>query len=91
MFISMFASLADEITFNIDFSNRTICLFCASGAEWALKAATVMSAYVTQDAFMEPASNHGNATARKAGVASSATKVRKRAERKTHKRSKKSI
>lgn len=50
-----------------------------------------MSAYVTQDAFMEPASNHGNATARKAGVASSATKVRKRAERKTHKRSKKSI
>ncbi len=47
-----------------------------------------MSAYVTQDAFMEPASNHGNATARKAGVASSATKVRKR---KTHKRSKKSI
>jgi len=35
-----------------------------------------MSAYVTQDAFMGPANNHGNATARKAGEASSATKVR---------------
>lgn len=58
-----------------------ICLYCATGAEWALKAATVMSAYVTRDAFTGPASSHGNATARKAGEASSATKVRKRAQK----------
>lgn len=44
-----------------------------------------MSAYVTQDAFMGPASNHGNATARKAGEASSATKVSTKDQRKAFK------
>lgn len=51
-----------------------ICLD-SPGAELGSKAATATSAYGTRDAFMEPASNRGNATARKAGVASSATKV----------------
>lgn len=55
-----------------------ICLDVLPGAESGLKAATATSAYGTRDAFMEPASSRGNATARKAGADYSATKVRRR-------------
>lgn len=47
-----------------------------TGAEWASKADTVTSAFVTLDAFMGRANSHGSATARRDGVAFSATRVR---------------
>jgi len=47
-----------------------------TGAEWDSKAATVMSAFVTRAVSMGPASSPGNATVRRAGGGSSATKVR---------------
>lgn len=46
------------------------------GVVWALVDVTVMTASVTQDASMAPASNHGSVTARRGGAASFATKVR---------------
>lgn len=48
-----------------------------TGAEWDSKAATAMSAFVTRAASMGPASSPGSATVRRAGVDSSATKVRR--------------
>ena len=45
------------------------------GAEWAGRAGTVTSASGTQAASTAPASSPGSATARRAGVASSATRV----------------
>lgn len=55
-----------------------------TGAEWASKADTVTSAFVTQDAFTGRASSHGNATARRDGVAFSATRVRTETEKQTY-------
>ncbi|OWK63159.1 Delta-like protein 1 [Lonchura striata] len=48
--------------------------FFFSDAEWAGRGDIVMSASDTQDAFMVPVSSRGSATARKAGVAFSATR-----------------
>lgn len=49
--------------------------FFFSDAEWVGRGDIVMSASDTQAAFMVPVSSHGSATARKAGVAFSATRV----------------
>lgn len=46
-----------------------------SGVVLVSAAVTVMTASVTQDAFMAPASSPGNVTARRDGVDSSATRV----------------
>lgn len=55
---------------------RLCChLFFFSDAGWAGRGDIVMSASDTQAAFMVPVSSHGSATARKAGVAFSATRV----------------
>lgn len=52
-------------------------MFCFfQGAELAGKAATAMSASDTQAVSMAPASNPGSVTAKKAGGAFSATRVR---------------
>lgn len=52
-----------------------LSLFFFSDAEWAGRGDIVMSASDTQAAFMVPVSSRGSATARKAGVAFSATRV----------------
>lgn len=53
-----------------------VIVFCFyQGVELAGRAATVMNASDTQAVFMAPASSPGNATARKAGEAFSATRV----------------
>lgn len=49
-----------------------------SGAVLVSAAVTVMTASVTQDAFMAPASSPGSVTARRDGVDSSATRVSSR-------------
>lgn len=54
-----------------------------TGAEWDSKAVTATSAFVTQGAFMGPASSPGSATVRRAGEDSSATKVRRTFDRST--------
>lgn len=46
-----------------------------ANAEWVGRGDIVMSASDTQAAFMVPVSNHGSATARKAGVAFSVTRT----------------
>lgn len=56
-------------------SDETLLSSFFSDAEWAGRGDTVMSASDTQAAFMVPVSSHGSATARKAGVAFSATRV----------------
>lgn len=53
----------------------TFFFFFFSDAEWVGRGDIVMSASDTQAAFMVPVSSHGSATARKAGVAFSATRV----------------
>lgn len=45
------------------------------GVVWALVGVTAMTASVTRAASMAPANNHGNVTARRDGVGSSATRV----------------
>lgn len=54
---------------------RLCCWFFFSDAEWVGRGDIVMSASDTQAAFTVPVSSRGSATARKAGVAFSATRV----------------
>lgn len=56
-------------------SDETLLSFFFSDAGWAGRGAIVMSASDTQAASMVPVSSRGSATARKAGVAFSATRV----------------
>lgn len=69
--------------YHFSYSETLLCLLFVrvTGAEWASKADTVTSAFVTQDAFTGRASSHGNATARRDGVAFSATRVRTEKEK----------
>lgn len=57
---------------------KKLCLtyILFSGVVWVSAAVTVMTASVTQDAFMAPANSPGSVTARRDGVDSSATRVR---------------
>lgn len=59
---------------NLEGGMIMFCFF--QGAELAGRAATAMSASDTQAVSMAPANNPGSVTARKAGGAFSATKVR---------------
>lgn len=51
------------------------CLVVFLGVAWASVGVTVMTVSVIQAASMAPANSPGNATARRAGVGSSATRV----------------
>ncbi|TSK42117.1 Delta-like protein D [Bagarius yarrelli] len=48
--------------------------YCTEHAEWALVENTVMIVFATLAAYTVPVSNHGSATVKRVGVASSATK-----------------
>lgn len=73
----MFAEFAIEFPTVRSLNLMRLCcwLFFFPDAEWVGRGDIAMSASDTQAAFMVPVSSRGSATARKDGVAFSATKV----------------